>query len=82
MNSAPLSPLEAGFLYAESPSTPMNIGSLSIFDGTGWRDQDGQLQLKRLQSHIEAKFMAVPRVFQHPVWPLGSTTSPSTSLAT
>jgi diacylglycerol O-acyltransferase / wax synthase len=76
MNSAPLSPLEAGFLYAESASTPMNIGSLSIFDGTGWRGRDGKLQLDMLQSHIEAKFMAVPRVFQHPVWPLGRAARP------
>ncbi len=76
MNSAPLSALEAGFLYAESPSTPMTIGSLSIYDGAGWRGPDGNLRLGTLQDHVESKFMAVPRLFQHPVWPLGRAARP------
>jgi WS/DGAT/MGAT family acyltransferase len=54
----------------------MNIGSLSIFDGAGWHGPDGRLRLGMLQDHVETKFMAVPRVFQHPVWPLGRAARP------
>jgi diacylglycerol O-acyltransferase len=76
MNSAALSPLEAGFLYAESPFTPMHIGSVSIYEGGEWRATDGKLRLDDLTEHIQSKLAAVPRLRQHPVWPLGRVARP------
>lgn len=71
MSRDELSALEAAFLYAESPVTPMHIGSLSVFDADGWRLPDGTLRMAALRRHIEARLPAVPRLVQHPVWPLG-----------
>ncbi|HET6963359.1 MAG TPA: wax ester/triacylglycerol synthase family O-acyltransferase [Acidimicrobiales bacterium] len=71
MSRDELSALEAAFLYAESPMTPMHIGSLSIFDAEGWRLPDGTLRVAALRRHIEARLPAVPRLVQHPIWPLG-----------
>lgn len=67
---APLSALEAGFLYAEAPSTPMHVGSLAIFDGAGWHSPNtGRLRIRSIRSHIARRVAEIPRLGQHPVWP-------------
>lgn len=71
MSRDELSALEAAFLYAESARTPMHIGSASIFDAEGWRRPDATLRIGALRRHIEARLPAIPRLTQHPIWPLG-----------
>jgi WS/DGAT/MGAT family acyltransferase len=69
VKETPLTALEAGFLYAESESTPMHVSSLAIFDGEGWRDARGRLRLQALRRHIAAGLAETPRLRQRPVWP-------------
>lgn len=71
-----LSALEAGFLYAESPTTPMHMGSVAVFDAAGWFTDDGQLKLADLRSHIYARVGPIRRLRQYPVRPLGRLSRP------
>lgn len=66
-----LSALETGFLHAESPRTPMHVGSLATYDGAGWRDSHGDLRMEALREHINARLAIVPRLRQRVVWPPG-----------
>lgn len=71
-----LSALEAGFLYLESPTTPMHVGSVGVFDGTGWHDRRGRLRIRALRALISKRIEASPRLRQYPVWPLGRLSRP------
>lgn len=66
-----LTALEAAFLYMESPTTPMHVGSVAIYDGGPWRDDQGDLDLGRLRRYIRQRLAGIPKLRQHPVWPLG-----------
>lgn len=66
-----LSALEAAFLHAESPRTPMHVGSLATYDGAGWRDSHGDLRMDAIRDHINARLAIVPRLRQRVVWPPG-----------
>ena len=66
-----LSALEAAFLYMESPTTPMHVGSVAVYDGRPWRDDSGDLDLARLRRYVRQRLAGIPRLRQHPVWPAG-----------
>lgn len=66
-----LSALDASFLYLDSPTTPMHVGSVMIFGATG-------IDHVRLARHVQARIAFVPRYRQrlravpgrlaNPVW--------------
>ncbi len=56
-----LSPLEAGFLYAESTRTPMHIGSIGIFEGSPLHDQ-GRLRTDAVRAEIDRRLHLVPKL--------------------
>lgn len=63
--------LDAGFLYLESPRTPMHVGSLSFYDGGPWLDEEGLIDLDPIRRHIADRVRTMPRLRQRPVWPPG-----------
>jgi WS/DGAT/MGAT family acyltransferase len=70
-----LSGLDAGFLYVESPETPMQVGSLTLYDRPD--DLDGAFA-DRVRAHLEKRMHLSPLLHQalapmpldlgHPVW--------------
>jgi WS/DGAT/MGAT family acyltransferase len=70
-----LSGLDAGFLYVESPETPMHVGSLTLYDPP--RDLAGSFA-DRVRAHLAARMHLSPLLHQalapmpldlgHPVW--------------
>jgi WS/DGAT/MGAT family acyltransferase len=70
-----LSALDAGFLYLETPETPMNIGSVTIFAPTS---VSGDTIFRRFRDHTVARFDLLPSYrrrlqmmplgIDHPVW--------------
>lgn len=66
-----LTALEASFLYMESPTTPMHVGSVAVYDGRPWRDKSGDLDLARLRRYVRQRLAGIPQLRQHPVWPAG-----------
>jgi WS/DGAT/MGAT family acyltransferase len=66
-----LSALDASFLYAESPTAHMHVGSLTVFENVGLSEAD-------VFDHIESRLHLVPRFrkkvrfvpgnLHHPVW--------------
>jgi diacylglycerol O-acyltransferase len=68
-----LSPLDVSFLYLESPSTPMHVGSVAIFDrasDTFSYDQLVELIVERLAlvPRYRQKVRWVPGRLANPVW--------------
>lgn len=71
-----LSPLDASFVYLETPNTPMHIGSLAIYDPS--TSPNGKLRFKEVLSFIESrldgawafrrKLVRVPFDLDHPYW--------------
>lgn len=67
-----LSALEAAFLAAESPVTPMHVGSLSLFEGRPLRDDEGRFRLDDMRVAVDERLHLVPRFRQRVVdVPLG-----------
>jgi diacylglycerol O-acyltransferase len=56
-----LSFLDAGFLRAEGPRTPMNLGGVLLLDGGPLTDADGRLRLDDIRRHVAARLERVPR---------------------
>ena len=56
-----LSFLDAGFLRAEGPRTPMNLGAVLLLDGDPLTDEDGRLRLDDIRRHVAARLERVPR---------------------
>lgn len=73
-----LTSLDAAFLVAETPSSPMHVGSLSIFEGEPLRDGRGQVRIDEIREVTEERLHLVPRLRQkvleaplglgYPVW--------------
>ena len=71
-----LSPMDAAFVYMETPSTPMHIGSLAIYDPS--TSPNGKLRFKEVLSFIESRLdgawafrrrlVRVPFDLDHPYW--------------
>jgi diacylglycerol O-acyltransferase len=70
-----LSAQDAGFLYTETPETPMHVGTLSVFAPT---EMDFETIVQRFRDHTVARFdllpsyrrrlQAAPLNLDHPVW--------------
>lgn len=71
-----LSAMDASFVYLETPSTPMHIGSVAIYDPS--TASGGKVRFKDILRHIEArlhlarpfrqKLVRVPGNLDHPYW--------------
>ncbi len=71
-----LSPMDAAFVYMETPSTPMHIGSLAIYDPS--TSPNGKLRFKEVLGFIESRLdgawafrrrlVRVPFDLDHPYW--------------
>lgn len=71
-----LSPMDAAFVYMETPSTPMHIGSLAIYDPS--TSPNGKLRFKEVLRFIESRLdgawafrrrlVRVPFDLDHPYW--------------
>jgi WS/DGAT/MGAT family acyltransferase len=57
-----LSALDASFLYAETPATPMHVGALLVFEGAPFFDERGAFRLDDVRRRIEARLHRVPRM--------------------
>ncbi len=68
--------LDAAFLYLEGPDTPMHLGTLGLYDGAGWRDERGRLDLSGVRRHVRSRLAVIPRLRQRPVWPRGRSGRP------
>ena len=62
-----LSALDAAFLAAETPVTPMHVGSLAIFEGEPLRDEQGRFRLEETRAITEERLQLIPRFRQRPV---------------
>ena len=71
-----LSALDASFLEAETPATPMHIGALMLLEGDPLRDGRGELRMDEIRAEIAAQLPRSPRMrqlavqvpFARPVW--------------
>jgi WS/DGAT/MGAT family acyltransferase len=59
-----LSALDSGFLSAESPTTPLHVGSLSIFEGDPLRDAAGRVRIADIAALTAERLDLVPRFRQ------------------
>jgi WS/DGAT/MGAT family acyltransferase len=57
-----LTALDASFLHAESESTPMHVGALSVFEGSPFFDRDGAFRLADVRRRVESRLHLVPRL--------------------
>ncbi|MBI2168158.1 MAG: wax ester/triacylglycerol synthase family O-acyltransferase [Actinobacteria bacterium] len=55
-----LSAQDASFLHAESPETPMHVGSLAMLEGEPLFDGAGRLRIEDFRSHVESRLHLVP----------------------
>lgn len=59
-----LSAQDTVFLRIEDERQPQHVGSLSIYDGRRWRDDDGRIRIDQLRHFIESRLHLVPRMRQ------------------
>lgn len=57
----PLTSVDANFLYWETPTTPMNMGNVSIFEGDPFFDSSGVFRLSDARRAVESRLHLVPR---------------------
>jgi len=62
-----LSALDAAFLAAESPTTPMHVGSVAIFEGGPYHDDDGRFRIGEVRAQIEERMHLLTRFRQRVV---------------
>ncbi|HJQ58925.1 MAG TPA: wax ester/triacylglycerol synthase domain-containing protein, partial [Vineibacter sp.] len=72
-----LSGLDASFMYFETPTTPMHVGSFSIYDPSTVPD-GGKIRFKQIIRHVEQRLgqsrtfrqraVPVPFNLDHPYW--------------
>ncbi|HUY23125.1 MAG TPA: wax ester/triacylglycerol synthase family O-acyltransferase [Acidimicrobiales bacterium] len=72
----PLAPLDAFFLYLESPATPMHLGSVAIFEGGPLRDRHGVLRIGAIRDEIASRLHLVPALRRRVRFPAGGGTAP------
>jgi diacylglycerol O-acyltransferase / wax synthase len=72
-----LSAQDASFLVFESPTTPMNVGGASVFDGGPLMTREGGIDIERIRQYIASQLHLIPRYRQRlayvpierqPVW--------------
>lgn len=67
-----LTALDASFLHAEDPLTPIHVGALAIFEGEPLFDEHGSFRIDELRRHVAARLDRIPRFRRRPVQvPLG-----------
>lgn len=59
-----MSALDAGFLVAETTSTPMHIGVLMVLERRPFTDESGRVRLDALRQHVADRLPLVPRMRQ------------------
>jgi diacylglycerol O-acyltransferase len=64
-----LSSQDATLRCAETPTSPLEIGALCLFEAGPLLDQAGHLRMNELRGHIESRFRGVPR-FQQKLLPI------------
>lgn len=69
-NMEPISGLDATFLYAETPSSPMHIGSIAIIEGSLKFEDFKEVIRKRLHQapRLRKRLIFVPFSIDHPYW--------------
>jgi len=55
-----LSAQDASFLHAESPETPMHVGSLAVLEGAPLFDDTGRLRIDEFRDHVASRLHLVP----------------------
>ena len=74
---ARLTELDRSFLIYESPTSPMHVGAVQIYEGAPLRDRDGRLEIDRVQEYVASRLHLIPRYRQkvvaapldgHPIW--------------
>jgi len=73
-----LAVLDANFLALDSPTTPMNVGTILILDGEALRDDAGRIRMDLIREHSEGRMhlarrnrqrlAPVPGGLGRPVW--------------
>ena len=56
-----MTPFDTAFLYAETPRTPLHVGSLSIFEGAPFFDERGKFRLDEVRRRISERLPLFPR---------------------
>ena len=56
-----LSAQDASFLHLESPTTPMHVGSIGIFEGGAFFDDAGRFRIDEARERIACRLHLVPR---------------------
>ncbi|MEM9990565.1 MAG: wax ester/triacylglycerol synthase family O-acyltransferase, partial [Bacteroidota bacterium] len=69
-NMEPISGLDATFLYAETPTTPMHIGGIAIIEGSLKFEDFKEVIRKRLHQapRLRKRLVFVPFSIDHPYW--------------
>jgi WS/DGAT/MGAT family acyltransferase len=74
---ARLTGLDRSFLIYESPSSPMHVGAVQIYEAGPLRGADGSIDIERIQAWVESRLHRIPRYRQrvvsapfdgHPIW--------------
>ena len=63
-----LTALDASFLHAESPDTPLHVGSLAVFEGAPFFDENGAFRVDELRARVAARLHVVPRFRKKVMW--------------
>jgi WS/DGAT/MGAT family acyltransferase len=61
-----LTALDAAFLHAESPRTPMHMASVGIFEGGLLYGDEGEFRLEDIRLLIQSRLALVPKLRQRP----------------
>ena len=56
-----LSAQDASFLLFEGPTTPMNVGGTSIFDGQALTTRQGGIDIERIKQYLASQLHIIPR---------------------
>jgi diacylglycerol O-acyltransferase / wax synthase len=73
MSHERLSAQDASFLHLETPTSPMHVGSLMLFEAAPFLDDTGRFRLDDVRAHVGRRLSAAPRARQRVMQvPLGS----------
>jgi WS/DGAT/MGAT family acyltransferase len=63
-----LSALDASFLHAETPTTPLHVGSVAVFEGSPFFDERGRFRIDELRQRVADRLHLVPRFRRKVMW--------------
>lgn len=64
MTTDRLGAIDESYLVLESPTQPLHVGSIGLFDGSGLLDADGRLRLDEVRDRIRSRLDLLPRLRQ------------------